>query len=107
LDFDATRNELDRLSMEVRSQASQLQKSLLLLDNSIQLYDKSVKDKEQLLDIARVSYQSDQMSMEDYLKYEDDAILEQSKLFKARAAKWQTLVKLCVIYGNNIEEIVK
>lgn len=107
LDFDASKNELDRMSLELSSQASQLQNSLLLLENSLRLYENSVKEKEQLLDIARVSYQSDQMSMEDYLKYEDDVILEQSKLFKARAEKWQTLVKLCVIYGNNIEEIVK
>ena len=107
LDFDASKNELDRMYLELSSQASQLQNSLQLLENSLRLYENSVKEKEQLLDIARVSYQSDQMSMEDYLKYEDDVILEKSKLFKAQAEKWQTLVKLCVIYGNNIEEIVK
>jgi len=107
LDYEATKNELDQMSLELSSQASQLQNSLGLLDNSIQLYENSVKEKEQLLDIAKVSYQSDQMTMEDYLKYEDDVILEKSKLFKAQADKWQTLMKLCVIYGNNIEEIVK
>lgn len=107
LDYEATKNELDRMSLELSSQTAQLQNSLRLLDNSVQLYDNSVKEKEQLLDIAKVSYQSDRMTMEDYLKYEDDVILEQSKLFKARAEKWQTLMKLCVIYGNNIEEIVK
>ena len=107
LDYEATKNEFDQMSLELSSQASQLQNSLSLIDNSIQLYDNSVKEKEQLLDIAKVSYQSDQMTMEDYLKYEDDIILEKSKLFKAQADKWQTLMKLCVIYGNNIEEIVK
>jgi len=107
LDFEASQNELDQMSLELSSQATQLQNSLTLIDNSIQLYENSVKEKEQLLDIAKVSYQSDQMTMEDYLKYEDDVILEKSKLFKAQADKWQTLMKLCVIYGNNIEEIVK
>jgi outer membrane protein TolC len=107
LDYEASKNDLDRMSLELASQASQLQNSLLLLDNSIQLYTGSINDKQQLLEIARVSYQSDQMSMEDYLKYEDDLILEQSKLFKAQAQKWQTLMKLNVIYGNNIEEVVK
>jgi len=107
LDYDATKNELDRMSLELASQATQLQNSIQLIENSIQLYENSVKEKEQLLDIAKVSYQSDQMTMEDYLKYEDDVILEKSKLFKAQADKWQTLMKLCVIYGNNIEEIVK
>ncbi|MCA1760756.1 MAG: TolC family protein, partial [Bacteroidales bacterium] len=107
LDYEASKNELERMSLEMGSQAIQLQKSIVLIDNSIQLYGKSVNEKEQLLDIAKVSYESDQMTMEDYLKYEDDVILEKSKLFKAQAEKWQTLMKLAVIYGNNIEEIVK
>jgi outer membrane protein TolC len=107
LDYEASKNDLDRMNLELASQASQLQNSLLLLDNSIQLYTGSIKDKEQLLEIAKVSYQSDRLSMEDYLKYEDDLVLEQSKLFKAQAQKWQTLMKLNVIYGNNIEEVVK
>ncbi len=107
MDFEISRNDLERMRLELSSQATQLQNSLRLLDNSLQLYDNSVKGKEQLLAIAKVSYQSDQLSMEDYLKYEDDLLLEQSKLYKTQAEKWQTLMKLSVIYGNNIEEIVK
>ena len=107
VDVRASENELDKMSLELSSQAGQLQNSLPLIENSIQLYSNSIKDKEELLKIAKVSYQSDQMTMEDYLKYEDDLVFEQSKLFKAQAQKWQTLVKLAVIYGNSIEEIVK
>jgi outer membrane protein TolC len=103
----ATENELNKMYLELTSEAEKLQNSLSLVENSIQLYGNSIKDKEELLAIAKVSYQSDQMTMEDYLKYEDDLILEKSKLFKAQAQKWQTLVKLAVIYGNSIEEIVK
>jgi hypothetical protein len=107
IDYEASANDLDRMSLELSSQASQLQNSLTLLESSIVLYNNSIKEKEQLLEIAKVSYQSDQLSMEDYLKYEDDVVLEQSKLFKSQAQKWQTLMKLNVIYGNKIEEIVK
>lgn len=107
LDYEASANDLDRMSLELSSQASQLQNSLSLLESSITLDNNSIREKEQLRDIAKVSYQSDQMTMEDYLKYEDDLVLEQSKLYKALAQKWQTLMKLNVIYGNKIEEIVK
>jgi S-adenosylmethionine:tRNA-ribosyltransferase-isomerase (queuine synthetase) len=103
----ASENELNRMGLELVSEAEKLQNSLFLIENSIQLYSNNIKDKVELLAIAKVSYQSDQMNMEDYLKYEDDLILEESKLFKAQAQKWQTLVKLAVIYGNSIEEIVK
>ncbi|RUT73610.1 TolC family protein [Ancylomarina longa] len=107
LDFESSQNDLQKMSIELEAQAEELQKSLLLIESSIQLYKQSVEDKDQLLAIAKVSYKTDEISMEDYLKYEDDLILEKSKLFKAKAQKWQTLMKLSVIYGNNIEEIVK
>jgi len=103
----ATETEMDKMDLELRSQATQLQNSLPIIINSISLYEKSVKNKEELLNIAKVSYNSGRMSIEDYLKYEDDSLLEKAKLYKAEAEKWQTTMKLAVIFGNNIEEIVK
>jgi len=107
LDMESTENELAKMKLELSSQARQLQNSLSLINLSLKLYANSVKNKTELLKIARVSYESDQMTIEDYLKYEDDLVLEKSKLYKARAQKWQTLMQLAVIYGNNIENIVK
>ena len=107
LEMEATSNELDKTRLELTSQAVQFQNSLPLLDSSIQLYNNSINDKQKLVEIAKVGYKSEQISMEDYLKYEDDVVLEQSKLYKSQAQKWQTLMKLAVIYGNKIEEIVK
>ncbi len=106
LDVLDLQNELDKMRIEFTSEAQQLENSLVLLGNSIELYKSSIKDKEQLLEIAKVSYSTDRMTIEDYLKYEDDLLLERSKLYKAQAQKWQTLMKLAVIYGNKIEEIV-
>ena len=107
LEMEAGSNELEKTKLELTSQAIGLQNSSILIDNSIQLYNNSIKDKEELLSIAKVSYNSGQMSMEDYLKYEDEVVLEQSKLFNSQTRKWQMIMKLAVIYGNNIEEIVR
>lgn len=107
LEMEASSNELEKTKLELTTQAIGLQNSSLLIENSIQLYNNSIKDKEELLAIAKVSYNSEQMSMEDYLKYEDDVVLEQSKLFNSQTRKWQMVMKLAVIYGNNIEEIVR
>jgi len=107
LEMEDTQNEVAKLKLNLTSQSLQLQKSLDLLDNSLLLYKKSVKDKQQLLQIATVDYKTGRMTMEDYLKYVDDLVFEKAKLYKARAEKWQTLMKLAVIYGNNIEQIVK
>mgnify|MGYP001057670489 CR=1 FL=1 len=105
--YNTTQNELKKLDLSLKSQAKQLQNSLQLLYKSEKLYQQNVQDKKEILHIAKVSYESGRISIEDYLKYEDDLVLEKSKLYKAQAEKWQTLMKLAVIYGNNIENLVK
>ncbi|MCF6181225.1 TolC family protein [Lutibacter sp.] len=105
--YNATKNEFDKLKLTLKSQANQLENSLQLLYKSEKLYQQNIKDKEEILNIAKESYKSGRIAIEDYLKYEDDLVLEKSKLYKAAAEKWQTLVKLAVIYGNNIENLVK
>ncbi|NPA36885.1 MAG: TolC family protein [Chlorobi bacterium] len=107
IEFEESENELAKMRLEFTAQAEQLEKTLVLLNNSTELYKKSVKDKEELLKIAKVAYESDRMSTEDYLKYEDDLLMERSKLYQTEAQRWQTLMKLAVIYGNSIEEMVK
>jgi outer membrane protein TolC len=107
LDVEASQNELDRMTIEFAVQAKQLENTLHLLENSTQLYTNSIKDKEELLAIATASYSLDQMTIDDYLKYEDDVVLEKTKLYKTQSQAWQTLMKLAVIYGNDIQNLVK
>lgn len=107
LEVRSLENELAEKESELNSQLQQLKINLQILDNQILLYQQSIKNKEGLLKVAKVAYDNERMTIEDYLKYEDDLALEQSKYFKTEAEKWQTLMKLAVIYGNNIEQIVK
>jgi outer membrane protein TolC len=107
IEVKESENQLKKLELEMTSQAEELKNNLNIIENQISLYKNSLKDKEELLKIAKVSYENDRMTIEDYLKYEDDVVMEKSKLYKSIAEKWQTLMKLAVIYGNNIESIVK
>ena len=107
LDIRSSENELQKMELDISAQAAQLHTTLQILENEVGLYKSSLKDKEELLKVAKVSYQSDRMTIEDYLKYEDDVVMEKSKLYKTQADRWQTLMKLAVIYGNNIEDIIK
>ena len=107
LDYQSSENDLNKMRLELNSQAKELENNLPLLNNSIKLYKQSIEDKKELLKIAKTAYLSQRMTVEDYLKYEDDLVLEESKLYKTQAKKWQTLMQLAVIYGNDIEQIVK
>jgi outer membrane protein TolC len=107
LNFESSQNDLEKMRLELSSQASELESNLPLLNNSIELYKQSIRDKKDLLKIARTSYLSQRMTVEDYLKYENDVVLEESNLYKTRAQKWQTLMQLAVIYGSRIDQIVE
>jgi len=101
------KNELEKMRLEITAQANQLEKSLNILKNSIQLNESSILSKQELLSIAKASYLKERMTVEDYLKYEDDLLFEKAKLYQTQAERWQTLMQLAVIYGNNIEKLVK
>ncbi len=107
LEVKSLENILAQKESELSAQAKQLQTDLLILDRQKELYNQSIADKKSLLKIAKVAFDNNRMTIEDYLKYEDDLLLEQSKYYKIEAQKWQTLMKLAVIYGNNIENLVK
>ncbi len=107
VELQASKVELEKLRQELQAQADMLEGSLPLLDNSYKLYTQSVADKQKLLDIAKVAFQSGRISTEEYLRYEDALVAKKAELYKVEATKWQTLMQLAVIYGNNIEEMVK
>ena len=99
--------ELMKLSDELYAQAKMLESSLPLLDNSKKLYNRSIEDKKKLLSIAKLNYKSGRLSTEEYLRYEDDVVSQEAKLYKTEATIWQTQMQLAVIYANSIEEIVQ
>ncbi|SFV61804.1 outer membrane efflux protein, putative [hydrothermal vent metagenome] len=99
--------ELQKLRDELQAKADMLKSSLPLLDNSIKLAKRSIDNKEKLLKIAKVNYNSGRLSTEEYLRYEDDVVGAKAKLYAAKAQKWQTQMQLAVIYANNIEEMVR
>ena len=107
VELQSSQVELEKLKDELTAEAKMLEDSLLLLDNSLKLYSHSIENKRKLLDIAKVNYNSGRLSTEEYLRYEDAVVAQEANLYKTKANRWQTLMKLAVIYANNIEEMVK
>jgi len=107
IELQSTEIELEKVRDELNSEAQMLETSLPLLDNSLKLYTQSVQNKKKLLAIAKVNYNNGRLSTEEYLRYEDAVVTQEANLYKTHATKWQTLMRLAVIYANNIEEMVK
>ena len=107
VELQSSEVELEKLREELLAQSEMLEASLPLLENSRKLYEESIKNKQKLLDIAKVSYASGRISTEEYLRYEDAVVAQKANLYKTEATTWQTLMQLAVIYGNSIEEMVQ
>ena len=99
--------EYQKAKDELIAQTNMLEKSLKLLDKSIKLHKKNVQNQNELLKVAKISFESLRLSTEEYLRYEDAYIMAKAKLYEAQAKRWQTLMQLAVIYNNNIEELIK
>ncbi len=97
----------DQTEHALMVQAQQLRREIRLLKRSVKLAQKSVTDQKRLLNIAKVSLQSERITEEEYLRYEDALANAKANLYSVRAKEWQDVAQLAVIYGNDLKEIVK
>ncbi|SFV61061.1 outer membrane efflux protein, putative [hydrothermal vent metagenome] len=93
----------DNLSVE----AKQIEKEIKLLKKSILLSKKSVAEQEKLLRIAKVSLENEEITQEEYLRYEDALANAKANLYSFHAKKWEDIAKLAVIYGDNLKGVVR
>ena len=98
---------LEKKSIELKSQAKSLTKSISLLSRNIHLGKKSVASSKKLLNYAKVAMKSGRITREEYLRYESALLDAQSKVYESEAKYWQSLAQLAVIYGNDLEEIIR
>ncbi len=101
------RLELQKQKDELTAQADMLIKTLSLVKKSLKYAKKNIKNKKRLLKIAKVSYENETLTTEEYLRYENDVVDAKVNFYKLYAKRWETLMQLAVIYTNNIEEMVK
>lgn len=99
--------KLAKTEQELKAQAKELTKELELLNQSQQLTQQNIAKQEKLLAYAKVAFEQGSMTQEDYLRYEDALLSAKAKEYQVTSQKWQTIGKLAVIYGNDLEEILE
>ena len=107
VDYEKSRLTLEKIKEELKDEARALNQELNIVNSSIDIAEKSVKNQEELLKYAEVAFKTDRMIEEEYLRYEDALLDAKANLFSLKAKRWEIFTKLAVIYGNNLEEMVK
>jgi len=101
------KTRLQRTKIELLAQARRLQGTLELLKNSKDLAAKSVDHERELLEVAKISYASQRMDQEEYLRYEEKVLSAEEKYYLTEAQWWETFVRLAVLYGNDLQQLVR
>ncbi len=98
---------LCKTEIDLLAKARSMRETLELLKSSKELASKSVDHERELLKVAKISYASQRMSQEEYLRYEEKVLSAEEKYFLAQARWWETFGTLAVLYGNDLQQLVK
>jgi outer membrane protein TolC len=99
--------EIEKTIKDLRAEVMKITKSLREINKSIMIAKNSISLKEELLKGAKVAFKLNRMSVDDYLKYEDNLALAKANLANLIATKNSLIANIAFIYGNNLERIFK
>jgi len=106
-DYLRTQFELEDLEQQLRSESNSLNASLKIVEKSIKLAKKTVLYQKELLVYAKKAFELKRMTEEEFLRYVDALVRAKANLYGLKAKRWEIISKLAVIYGNDLEELVK
>ncbi len=99
--------QVAQMREDLKSKATAMRHQLHLLNSSIKLHHQNINNQKRLLVIAKRSYDSGRMDLEEYLRYVDALFNSKADLYKSQALYWQTLAQLAFLYGNDLDHIIK
>jgi len=102
-----TQKKLQDTQIELAALETNLRKKLPVINRSIQLAEQRVGNNKQLLDVARVAYDSGRTTTEEYLRWEATLLASQSAVYGSRQERWQVLSQQAVLYGTDLRGVVK
>lgn len=101
------KEQLAQTKIEVQALADSLDRKLPIVEQSIDLSEKSITNNETLVAVAKVAIRSGRITMEDYLRYESDLLAAQAALYQTRRQRWQILAQQAALYGADLKGVVK
>jgi outer membrane protein TolC len=100
LEIQKTIKDLSAQINYINSSLKEIKKQLLLAKESISL-------KEELLKGAKVAFKLNTMTVDDYLKYEDDLAKAKADYANLIAIKNTLIAQKALIYGKNLKKVFK
>ena len=103
-----------KISLEIQKTINKLTSQIKYINNSLKEIKKellntkeSISIKEELLKGAKVAFKLNRMSVDEYLKYEDDLAKQRANLANLIAFKNSLIAQKALIYGKNLKKVFK
>lgn len=101
------KQQLSQLQIDLTATAESLHQQLPLVDRSDDLAQTTLKNKQQLLDIAKVAYRNGRMTTEEYLRFEAQVLDAEAALHKTHVDRWKIISQQAVLYGDDLTGVVQ
>jgi hypothetical protein len=99
--------KIKKVGLELLAKEKLLKENLLSYKKICKLLLSKIKKEEKLLKYAKVAFRIGKINEEEYLRYEDSVLETYAHLYEIEAKRWQALAALAVLYGIELERIVK
>jgi outer membrane protein TolC len=101
------KQQLSQLQIDLVATAESLRQQLPLVDRSDDLARTNLKNKQQLLDIAKVAFRNGRMTTEEYLRFEAQVLDAEAALYKTHVDRWKIISQQAVLYGDDLTGVVQ
>jgi len=101
------KKRLAQLQIDLATEADTLAGQLPLLQRSQELANKSAQNSKKILEINKVAYRNGRMTTEEYLRNETEVLDAEAALYKISRDRWQVLCRQAVLFGDDLQGVVK
>jgi outer membrane protein TolC len=105
--LEKAKKQLAQTRIDMAVLADALDRKIPIIEDSIDLAEKSIADSETLLSVAQVAVRSGRMTLEDYLRYESDVLSAQASFYQTQQQRWQVLSQQAALYGTDLKGVVE
>jgi outer membrane protein TolC len=102
-----TNLEIQKTIKDLTAQINYINSSLEKIKKQLLLTKESISLKEELLKGAKVAFKLGTMTVDEYLKYEDDLVKAKADLANLIAIKNTLIAQKALIYGKNLKKVFK
>ena len=107
IEASKTSLEIQKTLKDLSAQVNYINASLKEIKKQLTATQKSIELKEELLKGAKVAFKLNTMTVDEYLKYEDDLAKAKADLANLIALKNTLIAQKALIYGKNLKKVFK